>query len=449
MDRNALITRLRDERGSALMVAIIMLFVILGLGTALMTTAKGQQEASGNEVNGESAYSMAEAALNAQIYALSVKWPTATNAPTPGSSPDLGYPTSCNAASNGTSYCPSTSDLAAYPSNTQTCPASTPGDAWNPGPVRSSWTTYVRDAGAAGSAQQELFSDATEKTALPYNSSYASPGSNYLWVRAVGTVNCNTVAVVAEVSMQTLAMSFPKLVLNADSFQITNSGNKTIIDTQGVSSTTSQISLRCGGTSYTPPPPTSCAGYNKTSQVSPSSVTSASTYVSPPASSPTLNATQLAEVKTLAQQNGTYYSGCPSSSANLAGSPVYIEGGSGCQVTLGSENSESAPGFLVLVNGSISMGGNDTYYGVIYALNEGNLAPPTAVVSLGGNSTVVGGIDADGAAQLSLGSSGNGLDCGSHKCGDLEYDASAFNSIVGFGGADETPNTFRVLPANQ
>src|SRR5579884_2004552 len=224
--------RLRNEQGSALMMAVIILFITLGLGTALMMTADGQKASASNQQNGENAYSMAEAALNAQIYSLSVKWPTATNAPSPGSSPDLGYPTSCNAASNGASYCPSTSDLAAYPSNTQTCPANTPGDAWNPGPVRSSWTTYVRDAGTAGSAQQQFFNDATEESALPYNSSYTQPGSNYLWVRAVGTVNCKTVAVVAEVSMQTLALNFPQMVLNADSFAVTNHGNKTILDTR-------------------------------------------------------------------------------------------------------------------------------------------------------------------------------------------------------------------------
>lgn len=439
--------RLKDERGSALMMTVIILFIILGMGTALMMTANGQKQSAANQMNGENAYSMAEAALNAQVYALSVAWPTANNAPSPSSSPNLGYPTSCNAASNGASYCPSTTDLAAYPSNTQTCPANTPGDAWNPGPVRSSWTTYVRDAGVAGSAQQQLFADATEESALPYNSSYTQPGSNYVWVRSVGTVNCKTVAVVAEVSMQTLALKFPQLVLNADSFQITNSGNKTIIDTQGVSSTTSQISVRCGGAAYTPPPSTSCAGYNKTSQISPTDPTQASTWANPPAQSPTFNSTQLAAVKTLAQQNNKYYSGCPSSSADLSGSPVYIEGGAGCTVNLGSENSLASPGFLVLVNGAVSMGGNSTYYGVIYALNQGNLSTP--VVSLGGTSTVVGGIDADGTAQLSLGSSGNGVSCGSHKCGDLEFDAAAFNSIVGFGGADETPNTFRVLPANQ
>ena len=63
-------------------------------------------------------------------------------------------------------------------------------------------------------------------------------------------------------------------------------------------------------------------------------------------------------------------------------------------------------------------------------------------------------VDGSGTTALNLGSSGNGTnsctDTGSNnKCGDLEYDAAAFDSINGFAGADPTPNTFRQLPAGQ
>jgi hypothetical protein len=74
----------------------------------------------------------------------------------------------------------------------------------------------------------------------------------------------------------------------------------------------------------------------------------------------------------------------------------------------------------------------------------------SSIVNLNGTSTVVGGIAADGTASLSLGSSGNGVGCAPNvKCGDLMFDSAAFNNIVGFGGADQTPNTFRQLPASQ
>lgn len=444
------------------MVAIIVLFIILGLGTALLATANGQKTAAANEQNTENSFSMAEAALNAQIYELSRTWPTFGNAPSPTTQITAGYPTSCTPSNAGTSYCPTTSDLNAYPNNTETCPVGTPGDAWNPGGQRSSWTTYVRDAGAANSSTQQYFQDSVEKTPLangtaaPYNSSFKYGANNYVWVRAVGQVNCKTSVVIAEVSMQSLALSFPKFVLNADSFNISDNGQKTIVNTLGIDGTTpSEISLRCGGTSYTPPPPTWCAGYQNTSQVSPSPPNAANTYVNPPSPSPVLSSSQLAEAKSMAQANGTYYpagTDCNTIGASqLTGQLVYIEGGPTCSITITSNpviNSRTSPGWVILNDGKMTFGGTATFYGVIYAVNASNQTGD--LVTLGGTSTVLGGLAVNGSADLSLGSSGNGVECTTgNKCGDLEFDAAAFNTLVGFGGAQQTPNTFRQLPASQ
>jgi hypothetical protein len=134
---------------------------------------------------------------------------------------------------------------------------------------------------------------------------------------------------------------------------------------------------------------------------------------------------------------------------------VYIEGGTGCAIKIQSDdtiNSLSSPGLLIVANGTLDFEGSLTYYGVIYAANLGNDSGP--VVTLGGTSTVMGGLDVDGSAALNLGSSGNGvINCtdtsASQKCGDLEYDAAAFNGLVGFAGADPAPNSFRQLPAGQ
>ncbi len=452
--------RLRNEQGSALMMAVIILFIILGLGTALMMTANAQHVDSANQQSNENAYSMAEAALNAQIYALSVAWPTANNGP--GTSvtypSNYGYPSNCNSSNAGYSYCPSATSLAAYPSNTQSCPTGTPGDAWSSSPTRSAWTTYVRDAGAAGSSQQQFFTDATEKAAVPYNapSSFTTTGNNYVWVRAVGTVNCKTSVVVAEVSMQALALIFPKDVLNANGFTISDNGNKTVLNTADVNGGgSSQISVRCNNTSYVPPPPSSCVSYANMTQISPSNPASANTWVNPPAPSPVLTPAQMADAKAMAQAAGTYIpasTSCSSISASqLAGAIVYIEGGPTCAISISSNpviNSQASPGVLILADGTLSFTGSATFYGLIYGAN---LSGSTAsIVTLGGTSTVVGGLAVDGNATLNLGSSGNGTDCApSNKCGDLMFDSAAFNNIVGFGGADQTPNTFRQLPASQ
>jgi Tfp pilus assembly protein PilX len=424
------------------------MIVFMGLGVALFATANDQQRSSYNQQSSESAYSLAEAALNAQIYQLSAQWPTSAL------NQQSAFPSSCNATSNGASYCPSTANLSAYPTGSQTCPAGTPGDAWSSASPTNGWTTYVRDAGPSGSGTQSLFTSATEKGYAAYDSS----GTGFLWVRAVGIVNCHTAIVIAKVSEQIIPLTFPQTVLSANGFEVSDSGNKVVLNTADLNGNTSQISLRCVGLGGLPPGST-CAQATKPSQVGPGPV-----YASPPTVSPTLTSTQLGALKALAIANNTYIpagTNCNNiTDAQLAGAVVYIEGGNSttpCNISITSNsmiNSLSSPGIIVLVNGTITFGGSMTYYGVIYDVNKQNVQPPnTDVVTLGGTSTVVGGIDVDGLGTVSLGSSGNGLDCanpnGNKKCGDLEFAQSAFPSLTAFGGAAGTPNSFRQLPAGQ
>ena len=444
------------------MMALMIMLVALGIGSALLATSIAQQRAAGYQQSGETAYSLAEAAMNAQIFALSQQWPTPTDAPQPSSSPGYGYPTSCNAASNGTSYCPTPADLSAYTPGTQTCPAGTPGDAWSSSSsVSNGWTTYVRDAGSPGAASQSLFSSSNEKIAAPLNSSVGTSGAGSVWVRAVGIVNCHIAVLVTKVSDQIGSLSFPKYVLDANSFTVSDSGQKDIVNIQDTNGNTSQISVRCSGTANgngAQPPNATCAGVKNASQIQP-----APSYASPPAASPTLSAAQLLAVKRLAQQKGTYIGSSVACStitaAQLQGSPVYIEGNATCTgtggITIPSNpviNSASSPGLLVVVNGTINFTGSATYYGVIYAPNKG--AYTGSVVTLGGTSTVIGGVNVDGNAALNLGSSGNGaVNCtdtsSTQKCGDLEYNAAAFSGLGSFDGAASAPNMFRQLPSNQ
>lgn len=455
-------TKLRGEQGSAMMMALMITIVALGIGSALLATSVAQQRAAGNQQSSETAYSLAEAALNAQVFELSQQWPTSADSPQPSSSPGYGYPTSCNAASNGTSYCPPPADLSAYTPGSQTCPAGTQGDAWNSSAsVSNGWTTYVRDAGGTGSSTQSLFSSSGEKNMAPFNSSVGSSGAGSVWVRAVGIVNCHIAVLVTTVSDQIASLNFPKYVLDANSFTVSNNGQKDIINVQDTNGNTSQISVRCIGSTYgngAQPPNSTCAGIQNSSQVQPTA-----SYASPPAASPTLNAAQLRTVKRLAIQKGTYIpASVPCSSitaAQLQGSPVYIEGNSSCYGTGGISiasnpqiNTLLTPGFLVLVNGTIAFTGSATFYGVIYAPNVGGYTGD--VLSLGGTATVVGGVNVDGNASLTVGSSGNGvINCtdtsNSQKCGDLEYNAAAFSGLSGFDGAASAPNMFRQLPNNQ
>lgn len=448
-----------------MIMAVIILFVILGIGIALLATSDSQQRSASNQQGGESAYALAEAALNAQILELSLKWPTQQDSPSPSSSgTNYGYPSSCNAASNGYSYCPTASDLStAYPVSSGTCPAGTQGDGWSSSSsVTNGWTTYVRDAGTSGSSTSSLFSSSAEQSAAPYDlTGSANPAAGgFVWVRAVGIVNCHAAVVITKVADQIIGLNFPKYVLNANSFTISDSGQKDVLNTQDTSGNTSQISLRCVGDGGLPPNST-CASVQNSNQIAPTT-----NYSTSPAPTPTLSASQLAAAKALAIEENTYIpASTPCSSINasqLQGQVVYIEGNSSCYgnggIQIQSNSTFNAPplspGLLIIVNGSISFAGNSTFYGVIYAVDQANYSG--TVVNLGGTTTVIGGVAVDGSGQvaLNLGSSGNGTvactDTGSsNKCGDLEFNAAAFNGLVGFAGAAPVPNTFRQLPAGQ
>jgi len=450
-------SRLRREDGAAMMMALIILFVAFGIGIALMATADSQERAAGNQQGSESAYALAEAALNAQVLELSLRWPTKYDGPQPAAT-NYGYPYSCNATQNGYSYCPTPADLSsAYPVSSTTCPAGTHGDAWNTSPtVTNGWTTYVRDAGSSTSpTAAQVFNSATEESAAPYDlTGSANPDAGgTVWVRAAATVNCHTVVLITRVADQIVSLNFPNYVLNANSFQITNSGQKDIINTEDTTGKTSAISLRCAGDGGLPPSQ-NCAGANNPNQIQPTA-----SYSANPAPTPTLTSSQLALAKQMAIADGTYFApgNCPTSESQLAGNPVYIDGTDSqpCNMQFqgnGTINSAQSPGLLIIANGSLTFNGGETFYGVIYGANQGGLSTP--VVTLGGTATVIGGLAVDGSASLSLGSSGNGaVSCtdtsNAQKCGDLEYSSAAFNGLVGFAGADPVPNTFRQLPAGQ
>lgn len=445
-------SRVRDEEGVAMLTAVLLLFVMLGLGAALMTTAGSQQRASANQRSSETAYSLAEAALNAQIFALSQQWPTQADAPGT-TAPSYGYPTSCNAASNGSSYCPTPSDLSsAYPSSGN-CPSGTQGDAWSSGStVSNGWTTYVRDA----SPSPSLFSDTAEENAAPYDATTTPPGS--VWVRAVGVVNCHIAVVVTKVSEQIVHLSFPDYVINANSFSTgNNSPNKDIINTQDPNGNTSPISLRCAGSSDgngAQPPNANCANA-QTGQIQPNA-----NYVNPPAGSPTLSPSQLWEARQLANASGTYYGpgNCSWFNNPRPATVVYVTGDcSNSRLSAANVGYNSTTGtcdsytFLIVANGTVTLSGNTDFCGVIYAPNLSGVSG--TVVTLQGDSTIFGGLNVDGAASLSLGDSGNGTNCTdtnrNQKCGDLEFSLAAFLNLDGFAGVDPTPNSFRQLPNNQ
>ena len=403
MTLSGLRTRARDARGNVLIVALLVMTVLLALGIALLTQIDGQQREGARERARESSFAVAEGALNAQIFQLSARWPDK-------SSP--AYPTSCTQGSSATADCPSAALGTSFQNVDQL--------------KSTAWTTQVRDDSAS---QPNFWSDS-----LLSGPSYDANGDNYVWVRSTALVNGRRRTLVALVKAEQNTLNFPHHTLTAGYFQTINSGNKVIIDNDGTSNeyTPSEIVVRCtfpGGQ----PPANNCADYQANKgQIDPERVYSDPTQ--PSALSPEALDSLRAEAKT---QGNYYASGCaPSLQGSQPGQTVFMESASNCTYTATTTyNSQSQPGVVVIANGSLTLGGGATFYGVLYDANLVN--SNNVLVTLTGDAQVVGSIAIDGAG---------GMYAGSSKL-NLVWDPNVFNSLNAFGTASIVQNTFREINA--
>lgn len=430
--------RAREEDGFVMVAAIMLLTIILGLGLGLLLFSDSQQTASTQEQSKESAFNVAEAALNAQIGQLSRNWPKAESE----------MPKTCIAsASTETNDCPSSTDLKLDPNTSST--SCSGKDAWGSS-LSNQWTTYVRN-----DPEESLYFNSTkesEQTPYPENGEAGA-----LWVRAVGVVQCHAVAVVSLVTRLRVELNFPKDAIAANWFKVTNSGKKVIVNRQGKAAEAGAVSTRCESL----PEGQKCEEYEVAKeQVSPAIEEKAKT------SATTLTTRQLETLKSEAQAHGTFYSAsapyhCPTSMSELEGvklststpsprAPVYIEGCGELKVTANGEaNCEpskpeepESPGFLVLANGTFELGGKSRYCGIIYAANLENLK--AAVIKLQGGTVVVGSIIVDGSGGIEFGSSGSG-----GNPANLVFDSLAIHNLTISAGAAATRNSFRILPSGQ
>lgn len=432
--------RAQEEQGFVLITAIILLTVMLGIGIALVSLANSQQTASAREQWSESAFNLAEAALNAQIAQLSREWPgVGTNKESHASLKAVCTP-STTSASSSTNFCPEPAVLEkAYPNTGSTSCTGT--EAWGQS-LNNKWDTYVRED-LKGSP---YFNSTEESTAKEYDGGEGNepPGTPWkkLWVRAVGVVDCHAVTVISLVSEQLTRASFPEGALSSNWFKTGNKGNKIIIKRKGKSAQSGKFSIRCNGLTES-----QCEEYEregkKTGQIEPELTAEEQKPSSAP--STTLSAEQLESLKSQAKSEGHFFSAsnCPASLEAIAGRPVYVEG---CSLIFqgGTANSEKEAGLLILANGSIDLGGGAVYYGVVY---DANLQQsPETLVTVRGGAKIVGEIIVDGNGGVSLGDKGGKSESESVA---FEYDPEAAEKFETVTGAAATRNSFRILPANQ
>ncbi|HEY4428820.1 MAG TPA: PilX N-terminal domain-containing pilus assembly protein [Solirubrobacteraceae bacterium] len=411
----------RRDDGFALVTALILMTVIIGLGLSLLFLTDNQQKASSKEQAGESAFTVAEAALNAQIGQLSREWP---------SNAGLALPERCTPATSATRGCPSSESLkVGYPnSGSSSCPAGTPKDAWG-SPLSNGWTTYVRNA----VGPNQLFDSTAENG--PEVARWA-PLKGNLWVRSVGVVQCRMVVLVALIAPQVVTLPFPSVAIAGNWFSTSNNGNKIIINTKGTASESGGVGMRCSGKT-----PAECEKFRE-GQVQPYTKVAA-----PPEQ--TYSASELATLKAKAKANSpsTYFpvGTCPTSLAELSGSPVYVEGP--CTLSFtgnGVANSATKLGFLAIINGTFELNGNTEFFGSVYAADAQKSSG--VVVELHGKAKLVGNIIVDGLGGISFGSSGGN---GGEESENFIYNAEGGERLESFAGASATRNSFRILPNSQ
>jgi hypothetical protein len=387
---------MRRERGSALVIAMLVMMVLLALGLAALSLADGQQQDAARSRVADSAFNLAEGVLDTQVYLLSHFWP---------GSAGTARPATCTQAVL----------VAGCPDATQVR-ASYDGGDWTAGVA---WTTMVRDNGGAATS----FFNATLVAGQP---SWDANHDGRMWTYAQALVHGRKRTLVALVEVQHVdnSLLFSHNAITAGWFQTTNSGNKVIVDTQGSSAQPAPLAVRC--TTRT----NACLGYEAgKGQIAPD--TTQTGYSGGNA----LTLDRLDTLRTRAIAESTYYaSGCP---ADPSGAVVFIENAN-CAYNNSAGaccNSASAPGVLVVANGTLSLTGNIVFNGVIYMANQQNSAG--VVLSLNGTSGINGAIAVDGPGGLIAGSSGL----------NVTFASGVFNVLTGFGTAGVIQNTWRELPA--
>jgi type II secretory pathway pseudopilin PulG len=408
-------SRLRSQQGFALVAGILVITLISGLALSLIVLSNNGQKAALREQASETAFDVAEAALNAQVGQLARAWP---------SEKETKYESRCvEATSTEINGCPTSGVLnSSYPNTSSTtCQGQPPVDSWGSA-VTNKWTTYVRDDVEGAGAP---FNSVVEKSAEPWDAN----GDGKVWVRSVGLVDCRMIVLVTLVSRESVAVSFPHKVLIADWFETRNNGGHKgrgfIIDTKGESERPSNVSVRCGSV----PSGKECAEYERNhEQVGPGEV------VEEKGTSPAIPATVLPALRSEAEGSGTYYASGKCPNGLPTGKLVYVEGP--CSIEGGANevgNSLASPGYLIIVNGTLKMAGSSKFYGVVYDLDQ--QGSNNWVVRLEGSAELNGGIIIDGNGGASLSASGV----------NLVYNPKAFEELKAYAGVAGTRNSFRIL----
>ena len=404
--------RLTDERGWALLTAILLMTIMLGTILSVATFIDGQTKLGAASRKRETAFNTAQAAMNMQTYALSRDWPGLGQAATP-------YPV-CGPTSTST-RCPNSTEVA----NLIASPDST----------GATWQTQVRDNGGTS---PNFYSDATVLAQPAYDAN----GDGRMWVRATATARGKQRTIVELVRVEEEALDLPHAAVVAGKFQSSNNGQKVVVDTSGGTGANGFVGVRCtpamGETSTTTCLDQPLGGGNTQTQAKWDSLvqTQISPYSGhvqyPYTTNNAMSDFTRQQLKLRAIADGKYYTTCPPTWPT--GTVVYIESGDCSYSSNTTINSQAQPGLLLLNSGTLTLGGTGDYWGVIYCVNAQNSSGP--VLNLNGSGTLHGGVFVDGNGIVVAGGTSNT---------NIKYEDSALSAVKGYGSAGLIQNTWREI----
>jgi hypothetical protein len=401
---------LQSERGTAIVMAIVLMTMMVAVGLAAYSFVDTQQKASVQERQRESSFNLAEAALNSQSFVLSRRWAGAASS----------FATTTPTCSNSTGVavqCPDPAQLtAAYNS---------PDYA-----VGSTWKTTVYDDRGSAAGSSSPFYDAAiieaKNAGADLTPHWDANRNNVVWVKAETVVRGRARTLVALVQVQENVEFLPKRVILAGQFELTPNGNGVYIKTNPDATSQHPVTLRCAINNP------SCAEFTpdkKNPQLDPPGAIVGGDFVGKDA----LEDDVKERLKERAIADGTFYDGVCPSDTQLTGKVVWVQGCAVGKYTKDNTwNSPTSPGILIWADGVLELGGKSDFYGIVYHLNNSD-SSDNEVLRLRGGLTIHGGAFVDGPG---------GIDVGSNRV-NITYDDNAFVGVASYGSASIVQNSWR------
>ena len=403
--------RMNDERGSAIIMAIVLMTMMVAVGLAAYSVVDTQQTESMRERQRESSFNLAEAALNSQSFVLSRRWAGAATS-------FAGTTPTCSNSGGVAVQCPDPSQLtAAYNS-----PDYATGATWK--------TTVYDDRGLPPATESPFYDasiiEAKNAAGADLTPHWDANGNRRVWVKAETTVRGRNRTLVALVQVQEHVEFLPKRVILAGQFELTPNGNHKYVLTNPDATSQHPVTLRCNLNSP------SCAEFTpdkKNPQIDPPGAITGQEFVGKDA----LEDDVKDRLKERAIADGKFFDGVCPTDTQLSGKVVWVQGCASGEYTKNNVwNSPSSPGILIWADGTLEVGGASDFWGIIYHLNNQD-SSDNELLRLRGGLTIHGGAFVDGPG---------GIDVGSNSV-NITYDEAAFVGVSSYGSASIVQNSWR------